>query len=200
MNNNKYSRRALPSVSRDDSFVEKSASNPSWIDDFLGNLEKASTQSQSQAQRSIYDDISAIIGNTKPKFSNVEEAVKDLRDRTGLSALLQARASVTVQEPEIFKDIPEMKVFIDNYTADRGGTSVASVMHELMKLDSVRNKMPEGSDIGEDVQAYISRKIGETLSHNPDHNQVDLGLGKVDQSAPATTDDPLAICEPFKQQ
>ncbi len=191
---NRYSRRAIPSVNRADAPAD-------WIDDFIGNLEKESTKSQSQAQRSIYDDISAIIGNTKSKFSNVEEIVQDLRERTGLNALLKAKASLeqtTYKEPEIFQQIPEMKTFIDNYTAARMGTSVASVMHELMKLDSIRDKMPEGSDIGDDVQTYISRKIGENLSHSPDLNQVDLGLGKVDHSAPATTDDPLAICEPFK--
>ena len=191
---NKYSRRSMPSVSRE-------GSSASWIDDFLGNLEKESTKSQSQAQRSIYEDISAIIGNTKSKFSNVEEAVQDLKERTGLTALLKVKASLeqnTYKEPEIFKHIPEMKTFIDNYTEARGGTSVLSVIHELMKNNSIRDKMPEGTDIGDDVQAYISRKIGETLSHSPDLNQVDLSLGKVDQSAPATTDDPLAICEPFK--
>src|SRR5882757_8278629 len=119
MSNNKYSRRTIPSVSREDS-------SASWIDDFLGNLEKESTKSQSQAQRSIYEDISAIIGNTKSKFSNVEEVVQDLKERTGLSALLKVKASLeqsTYKEPEIFKQIPEMKTFIDNYTAARMGTS-----------------------------------------------------------------------------
>jgi len=196
---NKYSRRALPSVSRDDSSAEKSANNPSWIDDFIGNLEKTSVQSQSQAQRSIYDDISAIIGNTKSKFSNVDEAVKDLKERTGLNALLRVKASLD-SEPESFKTIPEMKVFIDNYVADRPGTSVESVCHELMKLDDVRNKLPDRSDVDDGVKAYISKRIGEATMQQADHNKVDLHLGKVDQSAPATTDDPLSICEPFKQQ
>lgn len=203
MSNNKYSRRALPSVSRDDSSVEKSVNGPSWIDDFIGNLEKASVKSQSEAQRSIYDDISAIIGNTKPRFSNVEDAVKDLKDRTGLSALLQAKASlqsVPVKEPAIFKEIPEMKIFIDNFVEDRPGTSVESVTHDLMKLDNVRNKLPDRSDIDDEVRAYINSRIGNKLTETTDHNQVDLHVGKVDQSTPATTDDPLAICEPFKQQ
>ncbi len=182
----------MPSVNREDAPA-------SWIDDFIGNLEKESTKSQPHTRRSIYDEISAIIGNTKPKFSNVEEAVKDLKDRTGLNAFLKVKASMEqYKEPEIFKQIPEMKTFIDNYTADRAGTSVLSVIHELMKLDTVRNNLPSGSDIPDDVQVYISKKIGEAVGHQPDNNRTDMGLGKVDQSAPSTTDDPLAICEPFR--
>jgi hypothetical protein len=196
MSNNKYSRRALPSVSREDSTA-------SWIDDFIGNLEKVSVTSQSDAQRSIYEDISAIIGNTKSKFSNVEEAVKDLKERTGLNALLKARASLestNVQEPDIFKEIPEMKIFIDNFIDSRPGTSVESVIHDLMKLDHVRNKLPDRSDVDDGVRSYINGRIGNKLTETTDHNKVDLHIGKVDQSTPATTDDPLAICEPAKQQ
>lgn len=189
---NKYSRRSIPSVSREDA-------SASWLDDFIGNLEKESAKSQSQAQRSIYDDISAILGNTKPKFSNVEEAVKDLKQRTGLEEMLKIKASMeNFKEPEIFKQIPEMKTFIDNYVAGRAGTSVFSVTQELMKLDSVRDKLPAGTDISPDVEAYINHKIGEALSHTPDHNQVNLDLGKVDHSVTDISDDPLSICEPFK--
>lgn len=67
---------------------------------------------RTQAQPSIYEMMSAIVSGHKPKFSSVEEAVKDYQERTGLAQYLKAQenermaayaALVTAQaeEPEI---------------------------------------------------------------------------------------------------
>lgn len=193
---NKYSPRSLPSVYREEPSSE-SSSTPSWYNDFLGNLQKNSVQSQ----HSIYDEISAIIGNTKSKYSSVEEAVQDMRERTGLNAILSAKqALAAIQEPEIFKEIPEMKTFIDNFVEDRPGTSVESVIHDLMKIDMIRDKMPDRADVENDVRIYINRRLADIKSHQTDLNKVDMHIGKVDQSTPSVGDDPLAICEPLKSE
>src|SRR5271157_1764224 len=42
---------------------------------------------RNETQPSIYDMMSSILSGKKPKFSSVEEAVKDYQERTGLSAL-----------------------------------------------------------------------------------------------------------------
>jgi hypothetical protein len=188
----KYSARSLPSVYSDGT----PPSSSSWYDDFLGNLEKSSVQSQ----HSIYDEINAIIGNTKSKYSSVEEAVQDMCERTGLNKVMSAKEAIaSIQEPVIFKKIPEMKTFIDNFIEDRPGTSVESVIHDLMKIDVIRNKLPDRSDVEDDVRVYINKRIGETKSHQTDLNKVDLHMGKVDQSTPTVGDDPLAICEPSQR-
>jgi hypothetical protein len=190
----KYSARSLPSVYKgDSSFGEKSSgTDSSWYNDFISNLEKSSVQSQ----RSIYDDIAAIMDGTKSKYSSVDEAVLDMQERTGLKAFL---TTASTQEPAIFQKIPEMKVFIDNFVKDRPGTSVESVIHDLLKLDSIRDLLPDRADVENDVRVYINHQLGQSRTQNKDLNKVDLHIGKVDQSTPAVSDDPLAICEPVKQ-
>jgi hypothetical protein len=46
---------------------------------------------RTQAQPSIYEMMSAIVSGNKPKFSSVEEAVKDYQERTGLAQYLKAQ-------------------------------------------------------------------------------------------------------------
>lgn len=189
----KYSRRSLPSVYREESSVDSS----SWYNEFVGNLQKSSVQSH----ESIYDQISAIIGNTKSKYSSVEEAVQDMRERTGLNTILTAKqALAAIQEPEIFKQIPEMKTFIDNFVEDRPGTSVESVIHDLMKIDSIRDRLPDRADVEDDVRIYINRRLADAKTHQTDLNKVDMHIGKVDDSTPTSGDDPLAILEPMKSE
>lgn len=195
---NKYSTRSLPAVIKaDEVSVERvPAQMPTWYNDFVSNLQMNSASAQS----SLYDDINAILGNTKPKFSSVEEAVKDLKERTGLNQVMNARSIVAfIQEPILFKTVPELKIFIDNFVGDRPGTSVESVVHELLKIDSIRNKLPISADVDDEVRAYINRKIAESNSKNTDLNKVDMHIGKVDQTnQEAVVDDPLALCEPTK--
>lgn len=193
---NKYSARSLPSVSRDDSFIEQSDNRvPSWYNDFISNLEKNSTQSQ----KSIYDEINSIMGYQKSKFSNVEEIVNDLKERTGLKAFLDAKQIIaSTKEPEIFNKVPEMKVFIDNFVADRPGTSIESVVHDILRIDTIRDLLPERTDVDDDVKSYINTRIMESRQFS-DINKVDMHIGKVDHSAPSVSDDPLAICEPYNK-
>jgi ribosomal protein L1 len=187
----KYANRSLPNISR----VDAEAPDH-WYNEFLKTLDKTSVQSQ----RSIHDDIAAIMGNPKSKYSNVEEAVQDMKERTGLKAFLTAKQAVAaIQEPEIFKTAPEMKVFIDNFVQDHPGTSVESVINDLLKINSIRNKMPDRSDVEDDVRVYINGKIAEVSSQSSDANNVEMHIGKVDQSSEQqSTDDPLAICEPIR--
>lgn len=67
---------------------------------------------RTQAQPSIYEMMSAIVSGHKPKFSSVEEAVKDYQERTGLAQYLKAKedermaayatlVTAQVEEPEV---------------------------------------------------------------------------------------------------
>lgn len=67
---------------------------------------------RTQAQPSIYEMMSAIVSGNKPKFSSVEEAVKDYQERTGLAQYLKAQEEdrmaayaalvvAQVEEPEV---------------------------------------------------------------------------------------------------
>ena len=199
-NKSNYHYRHPPVISRDETAFERQddVSNSHWYDLFIENLQKHSVQSQ-RTQRSIQDEIAAIMGNPSPKFSSVEEVVQDLRERTGLQAFINSKRA-SLKEPEIFSKIPQMKVFIDNFVEDRPGTSVASVIHDLMKFPDIRAKLPDATDVSDDVKAYINAKIAEISGRSSDRNQVDNNIGRAEQSTEYLTDDPLAICEPLKNK
>lgn len=182
---NKYSGRSFPTFSRSDD-----DQSSSLYEDWLSNLQKNSNSS-------VQDQLSSILGLTKNKYSNVEEAVQDMKERTGLRALLESRASA---EPKIFTQMPQMKIFIDNFVQDRPGTSIESVVHELLKSDGIRDQLSNHADIDDDVRTYINQAIGKANAMNVDHHKVDLNMGKVDTHSPAASDDPLAICEPATSQ
>lgn len=192
----RYSSRYLPVVSRDESAIEPSSTTvPSWYKDFVENLEKNSVQSQ----RSLHEEINAIMGNTKSKFSSVEEAVQDLKDRTGLQALLDAKhALAALKEPEEFKQIPEMKIFIDNFVDDHPGTLVESVVHDLLKIDSIRDRLPDRADVSDEVRSYINAKIGDVVKMKSTTTDVNMQIGKVDTTSENAVEDPFAICEPSR--
>lgn len=194
----KYSNRSLPSVQLNGESQQKEATEKAWYEDFLSNLQK--TQMAQAQQRSISDEISAIMGNPRPKHSSVEEAVLDMQERTGLRQYLaQKEALAFIQEPEIFAKVPQMKVFIDNFVKDRPGTSVESVVHDLLKIDEIRDAIENRSDVDDEIRSYINKQIAESKSNTHEHGHVDMNFGKVDQSSADTSDDPLAICEPMRR-
>jgi hypothetical protein len=72
---------------------------------------------RTQAQPSIYEMMSAIVSGNKPKFSSVEEAVKDYQERTGLAEYLKAQEDdrmaayaalvvAQVEEPIVDNNLP----------------------------------------------------------------------------------------------
>jgi hypothetical protein len=117
--------------------VSVSRKASSLENDFIANLEKLSVQPMNN--KSTFDTINQILGN-KSKYSTVDEAVLDMQKRTGLFDFLQAKKA-SQQLPEIFNEIPEMKTFIDNYVQDRPGTSIESVVHDLVKVNAVKSKL-----------------------------------------------------------
>lgn len=197
MSNRHYNARYLPVINRQLYPAEPTnpTAPPDWYSDFLTSLKRNSTNA------SIYDEISAILNNTKSKFSSVDEVVQDLKERTGLSQLLNSRQIIAaIQEPEIFQVIPELKVFIDNFVQDRPGTSIASVVNDALKIDSIRNKLPNKNDVDDDVKAYINHRIADSSMQISDTNKIDMNLGKVEHSNEIAIDDPLKICEPNRSK
>jgi hypothetical protein len=162
-----------------------------WVKDFENNLEKSSTTSKNDID--YYSKINSILGN-KSKYSSVDEAVEDMRKRTGLDNYLKSIAS-----EDIFQSIPAMKLFIDNYVSERPGTSVNAVIHDLLKIKSIKDKLPNNDDVPEDVKRYINEKILEAKRDLPLQGIEDLELGKVDLTESddlAKENNPFNNCEP----
>src|ERR1700733_12719809 len=190
---NRYYSRNTSIISRDESSFERSEKTPSWLIDYAAILEKESAKSKRE-DYSLFDQINNILGN-KSKYSTVEEAVLDLQKRTGLYDVLQkkqAQHKSKYENAQIFKEIPVLKTYIDNYVEDRPGTSVESVIHDLLKIQIIREKLPEGDDVPIEVKHYINDRIAE-ISKTVDRNDQDhMELGKLDVSQDTgVVDDPL---------
>ena len=182
-------KRHLPSVYRHGNDIGQNGSTPSWYSDFVDNLQKNSYNGSS----SIYEEISSILGNTKPKYSSVEEAVQDMKDRSGLGKYLES-LKATASDENLLNDIPELKVFIDNFVEGRPGTSIDAVVHDLLKIDSIRNKLPDKNDVGDGIKKYINQQIAQHTANKPE--DINMDIGKVEQSTDMPIDDPLGLCEP----
>lgn len=200
----KHYSRSQSIVSRDTSFSEINQKEPSWFKDFVSNLEKNSTKSKKD-DYSLYDQVNSILGN-KSKYSTVEEAVLDMQKRTGLTDLLNQKKQAQdltankYQDSKILNEIPQLKTFIDNYVDDHPGASVESVIHDILKVRSIKDKLPEGDDLPEEAKRYINDKISEVNMQNPKNDENNLDLGKVDMSGSdeniAEDNDPFSGCEP----
>jgi len=194
---NKYFTRNSSIISRDESSFDRGDKTPSWFNEYAAILEKDSAKSKKQ-DYSLFDQINSILGN-KSKYSTVAEAVEDLQKRTGLYDILQKKQASDLKHGNIqlFKEIPVLKTYIDNYIDDRPGTSVEAVIHDLLKIKTIKDKLPQSDDVPIEVKQYISYKIGEVGASVPKNDNDNLELGKIDLSKDvAVVDDPLGICMP----
>lgn len=199
----KYYGRSPSHISRDTSSTESGGREPSWFSDFVNNFEKEAVKSKKD-DYSLFDQINSILGN-KSKYSSVEEAVLDMQRRTGLLGLLTQRKQAQVkteqkyQSSKLLNKIPSLKTYIDNYVEDRPGTSVDAVVHDLLKVKSIKEKLPDGDDVPEEIRHYINDKITEISMLRPPSGEEDLELGKLDLSTDDNTssdNDPFGGCTP----
>lgn len=195
--------RASSLISRDTGSIETNSREPSWFGDFVNNMEKSAVKSK-RDDSSLFDQINSILGN-KSKYSSVEEAVLDMQRRTGLFDLLKHKKEAQLitekkhEDSKLLTTIPALKTFIDNYVEDRPGTSVDAVVHDLLKIKSIKEKLPEGDDVPDEIRRYINDKISEISMHRSPTGGNDLQLGKLDLSTDdnvSSDNDPFAGCTP----
>jgi hypothetical protein len=205
---NKYYSRNQPIVSRDEDSREREVRRPDWFNQFAADLEKSSAQPKDKANPranidSTFDKINQILGN-KSKYSSVQEAVLDMQKRTGLLDMLNKKAQFTeemqnIKVPGIFAKIPDMKVFIDNFVESRPGVAVDAVVQSMLKIRSIRAKLPNTDDVDQDVKRYISEKIAEAQMLHP-KSELGSHIGKtdlsVDDASAAKDNDPFSSCMP----
>jgi hypothetical protein len=139
------------------------------------------------------EQINRILGN-KSKYSTVDEAVLDMQKRTGLyDYLRKVQASSNIME-----EIPMIKTYVDNYVEDHPHASVFSIIHDMVKIQQIRNKLPTTDDVPPEVYKYINDKLTELESRYRDKNDSNQ-IGKVDVSVDDNIfkdNNPFSGCEP----
>lgn len=192
MSNKKYSGRSMPVITRESYNVEKAPRLPNWMDEFAANLEKQSTESQSKVNKSIYDQISSIMGN-KSKHPTVEAAVEDMKERSGMKDFLnklqsqgksesavnkKAQSGENNVEVKLFKDVPQLKETIDNYCEDTNGNlPIPAIVNKIKAIH--KNDVVNDADWADDkFLHYINDKNIEVKKKHPTDNATYHNLGR----------------------
>jgi hypothetical protein len=177
----RYAYRTQPIVVRE-------GEEPSWINEYVNNLEKSSVESRKTVeQRSLYDQISSIMGSNKPKYSTVEAAVDDMQERSGIKAywnrikdnVNQIKQAQEASQAHIFVVCPQLKDTINNCVEDsRGNLSIPSIISRLKTIHK--------SDVGDTADwddpaflKYINDKNIEVKRRFPDAEINSSSLGKI---------------------
>lgn len=86
------------------SITSQNSSDDFWFNQFEKNLEKAAVQPVDH--KSIFDQINSVMRNSKSKFSTVEAAVEDMKERSGLKAYLD-KVSIKTASNDLFDNLKE---------------------------------------------------------------------------------------------
>ncbi len=75
----------MPLITRESYSVDRSPADPDWLKDFAASLDKKAVEPMRNHEPTLHDQISSIMGGTKPRYASVEAAVEDYKTRTGLA-------------------------------------------------------------------------------------------------------------------
>jgi hypothetical protein len=131
---------------------------------------------------SIADQINAIIHGRKPKYSSVEDVVKEMQERSGFSAhqnkmkVLADRikeAASNNEEIRAFSMNPQIKSTLDNFITDtKGNFPIPSIID---RIKSIHKKDVDDNSVWDDESLikYINNKSIQVKKDHPDINDTD---------------------------
>lgn len=186
--------RTMPIISRNSDDLENSPVYPNWMNDFA----KKSVQPYRKDEESVFDQISSIINSSKPKYSSVEDAVKDMQERSGLLAYQKQMrsfaeaikiAGCTCEHEEknekpkikIFEIKPQVQSTIDNFIEDtHGNLPIPSIIERAKSIH--KNDITDDSSWDDDgLLSYINDKSIDVKKQNPTNDDQYTTLGKLPQ-------------------
>lgn len=182
--------RTMPIVNKNADNVEQSEYMPKWMRDYAT---KVSVQPY-RSQDSIFEQISSIINSSTPKYSSVEDAVKDMQERSGLTAYQSKMKSLAQsikiagcacdekdKKPtvRVFELKPQVQSTLDNFVTDtRGNLPIPAIIDKVKSIH--RNDVLDDSAWDDDgLMQYVNDKCIEVKKMNPEANDDDnTMLGK----------------------
>jgi hypothetical protein len=148
----KQGYRTSPIIERSHDDMEKSPVLPKWMKDFVHNIEKAAVQPSHQDQ-SLFDQISSVMNGTKSKYPNVDAAVKDMQERSGLLAYKNKVDANKIDVKKLAQQIENAKMgsadleitaleaAIEKYDGNVHSAKEAEIFGSLMGLYDAENSM-----------------------------------------------------------
>jgi len=195
--------RHQPVISRN---ADESIDEDHWLKQFQKSLQKDAVQPRS-VDSSLFDQISSIM-NGKPKYTSVQSAVEDMKNRSGLTAYLEKiKTSETSNEtskvaassekskknsPKVFEKKPSIANTIENIIRETKGN--LPVIAIIEKVKSIHHN-DVADDTAWDDDNLLLHVSDLNLKAKKDNHQNDdsHNLGKTDLSNntdidPANTD------------
>lgn len=161
-----------------------------WMKRFEESLQKTSVQSR-EMDKSIFDQINSIMNGSKSKYTSVEAAVEDMKERSGLTAYLNKikvskeeisnlttkKASNDSDLPLVIKKRPQIQHTIENYIRDtKGNLSLPAIIEKIKSLH--KRDIADDKDWDEEkLFHYISKMNLQAKKDNPNSYESYNNLG-----------------------
>ncbi len=211
----KYNRhQSVISRQSDEAF-----SDDHWLKEFESTLQKTSVQ---PAGRSLFDEISSVMRNSKSKYPSVQAAVDDMMQRSGLTDYLDNvklseedttnQAKKTAQAmppkkddskvPDIIKQKPSVLRTLENIIKEtRGNMPVPAIISRLHALHAA-DIADEGAWEDDKLIRLVSQLNLQAKKDNPgsydNYDQLGQGDHQNDADIDASNTDAFNILMPAK--
>lgn len=181
----------INSYSEEEREIEPSEKLSPLISQFAKSIipQNAVDQARSRNAQSFMQQLTSLMTN-KPRYATVDDAVKDMQERTGLNVHLEniksAKKKVNKQASEIPASLQkydfanDIAAYIQNNIKNTGstGASIAAIEHDLL---SVFPKLSPSDVMNDEVAKFISDHIyseQSQLSPESGNSQIGVGVGK----------------------
>lgn len=177
---------------RNDYEVERGDANLApWLRNFADQIEKDAQETavdkcRARNNRDLSETINAIINGTHTPYSSVDEAIADMRERTGFDSYAKVAAAAKIiasgqdsaekkthEKPELLEQHPIIETYIDNILEANNYIQVPAVLHSIMEnfqRDGVTESMIDDPELARYINGLIARK--------PNIDTEDMNIGK----------------------
>lgn len=173
-----------------------------WLKQFQKSLQKKEAV-QPRSQESIFDQINSIMNGSKSKYTSVDAAVKEMQERSGLTAYLDkiklseredsSKKSVASEQqakslPPILSKNPAVKQTIENYCNDtKGNLPISAIVDKIRSIH--QGDVSDAKDWeDESLLKYISNANLKAKKNNPSSYFESSNLGKQDYDSDSEID------------
>lgn len=189
---------------------EESSDEDHWLNQFQKSLQKGAVQPK--VQENLFDQINSIMNGSKSKYTSVDHAVQDMKERSGLTAYLskvsdeiagsKKTAAADVQQafdkkidltPIVVKKHPPVMKTLENYIKDtKGNLPVPAIIDKLRSIH--QSDCSDAKDWDDDklIRLVSRMNLGAKTDNSANYeNYNNLGLRDVGSNSdidPANTD------------